>query len=58
MTFHGGNTKVEKYNVNCKEQDIPALFGGMLATQDRKPRGYGEYTKKCDNNSLKLGLRK
>ena len=30
MTYHASNTKVDKYCVNAKVDDIPALFSGML----------------------------
>ena len=57
MTFHGENTKIGKFQINAKEEDVPCIHGGMLSNAEIKPRGYGEYTKKCDNNSAKIGLR-
>ena len=58
MTYHKENTQINKLQINANQNDIAPLFGGLVQTQDRKPRGYGEYTKKCDNNYSKIGLRK
>ena len=53
-----GNTNVSKLSINKKDEEIPAFMGGMLKTEERKPRGYGEFTKNNDNNYHKLALRK
>ena len=58
MTYHQENTNLSKYQINTRSEDVPAIFGGLLTSNERKPRGYGEYTKKMDSNHLKLGLRK
>ena len=58
MTYHKENTKVEKIKINTKEEDVPKLFGNLVPANERQPKGYGEFTKKCDNNYLKMGLRK
>ena len=58
MTYHKGNTNVSKFQINTRSEDVPQVFGGLLTTNDRKPRGYGEYTKKMDANYMQLGLRK
>ena len=52
------NTPVSKLQINSKGDEVPAFMGGLLATDDRKPKGYGEFTKKCDKNYHKIGLRK
>ena len=51
------NTGVDKKMVNTQASDLnidpkDATQGGL------KPKHYGEFTKKCDKNYLKLGLRK
>ena len=57
MTYHNDNIKTTKMAINSKEEDVPAIFS-VPNGADRKPRGYGEYTKKCDFNYHKIGLRK
>ena len=57
MTFHQGNTTVGKIQINCKNEDSKNIFTGMNTKGQIKPRGYNEYTKKCDANYLKIGLR-
>ena len=57
MTYHQTNTKVDKMMVNTKPEDVPQLFGGLVTSNERKPKGYGDYTKRCDKNYHKLGLR-
>ena len=51
-------TPVSKIQINSGNSDIPTFMGGLIKTEERKPKGYGEYTKKCDNNYHKIGLRK
>ena len=59
LTYYTGKEKaVQKMQINVRNEDVPAVFGNLVKGDERKPRGYGEYTKKCDNNYLKLGLRK
>ena len=58
MVYHTENTNVGKLKINAKSEDVPNLFGGHVTTDQRKPRGYDEYTKKLDNNYLQIGLRK
>ena len=58
MTFHKENTNVDKFQINQKADNVPSIFGSELKKEDIKPRGYNEYTKKLDNNYLKMGLRK
>ena len=58
MTFHLSNTNVDKIQINQKSDNVPVLFGSELKKEEIKPRGYNEYTKKLDNNYLKIGLRK
>ena len=52
------NTPVSKLAINNRNDEIPAFMGGLVKTEERKPKGYGEFTKKCDNNYNKLALRK
>lgn len=56
-TFHQGNTVVDKIQINHKNEDSKNLFGSMLKKEEIKPRGYNQYTKKCDMNYHKIGLR-
>ena len=58
MKFIGENTRVDKFKINAKDEDIPSMFEAGLTSKDRIPKGYGEYTKKCDNNYAKTKLRK
>ena len=58
MSFLKANTKVDKFQINQKAENVPSIFGSELKKEDIKPRGYNEYTKKLDNNYLKIGLRK
>ena len=57
-TYLEGNTNVDKVQINHKSSDAKNLFGSMLPKEQIKPRGYNEYTKKCDLNYHKIGLRK
>ena len=50
------NVSKMKINADCK--DIPAFMGGLVKTEERKPKGYDEFTKLCDKNFHKIGLRK
>ena len=52
------NTSVSKIQINAGNGEIPAFMGGLVKTEERTPKGYGEYTKKCDSNYHKIGLRK
>lgn len=54
------NRQLDKLQCNVKPQDLPGLFGPEAAKQSlaaQKPKSYNQFTKKFDNNSLKLGLR-
>ena len=33
-------------------------MGNLVKNEERKPKGYDEFTKKCDKNYHKLNLRK
>ena len=58
MTYHiGNNETTEKYKINQKAEDVIPVFGGHLSKNEIKPKGYNNYTKKFDNNYLKIGLR-
>ena len=49
----------DKIQVNAKTEDHPVLFGKPLnAAGTILPKSYNEFTKKFDNNYLKMGLRK
>ena len=54
------NKQLDKMQCNAQANDLPGLFGAdgvksNLANQ--KAKHYNQFTKKFDNNSLKLGLR-
>ena len=58
MTYHVGNgEQTQKIQINQKASDVIPVFGGLNTRATIKPKGYNDYTKKFDNNYLKIGLR-
>ena len=56
-TYAEGNTTVSKLQINALSKDAPNLYSSMLPKEAIKPKGYNEFTKKCDMNHHKIGLR-
>ena len=56
-TYAEGNTTVSKLQINHLSKDANNLYASMLPKEAIKPKGYNEYTKKCDMNYHKIGLR-
>ena len=52
------NTNVSKVQINQQADSIPAFMGGLNTKETIKPRGYNEFTKKCDQNVQLIGFRK
>lgn len=53
MTYTIMNTGVDKKKINTRDEDLLPD-----PKQERKPKSYGEFTKVCDKNFNKIGLRK
>ena len=53
MNYQMLNTGVDKKHINTRPEDL-----NPDPNQGRKPRSYAEFTKTCDKNFNKIGLRK
>ena len=57
--YHDENKKMDKFQTNAKIDDAGTLFGNSgTAVDGSKAKSYNQFTKKFDNNYMKMGLRK
>ena len=56
-TYHVNDPLANKIQINSQPADITGLFAGYNNKEKINPKGYNQYTKKFDNNYLKIGLR-
>ena len=57
--YHDDQRRLDPFQTNANIKDQPMLFGKSgTALGETKAKSYNDYTKKFDNNCLKMGLRK